>query len=322
MENRSSNTKNDETQTFSGFMEAKLGCSTEAIADGQFHRFDDPDKQGGNRSCYAMLRPTADFGVCGNWGTGEKYHWYYEGTEEISFNEVFKLQHRIEAMYRDRADQRALYQDDAADQARSMIAKSSYPQADHPYLKKKNIGVANSRQYGERLLIPIMNVRGELRNIQQIYPDGTKHFLKGGEVTGNFSLIGAESLPTAGKLFVCEGWATGVTLHQQHSVPVAAAMSAGKLYEACKKLRPVLPEEVHIIAAADDDRNIPGNPGLAMAYVAQAVVGVEVIRPDFPCNDCACSDFNDLAACPEAAKVGNTPPQVQQPKGQDSEGAA
>ena len=81
-----------------------------------------------------------------------------------------------------------------------------------------------------------------------------KRFMKGGEISGCFSLIGCDELPTDGKMFVCEGWATGVTLHETHDCPIVAAMNAGNLTTVCKALREKLPDTVTIIVAADDDR--------------------------------------------------------------------
>ena len=79
-------------------------------------------------------------------------------------------------------------------------------------------------------------------------------------------------------------------------------MNAGNLLEVCRQLRDKLPDTVRIIVAADDDRNTQGNPGLAMAFLAAEHVGAEVIRPELPCSDCECTDFNDLTACPDAPK--------------------
>ena len=172
----------DTTDMFSLLVEDQLGNSTEVPPDGKFHRFDDPEKRSGNRNCFAMLNEEGTYGVYGNWGTGEKYHWFGESNTEMSSDELAEIHQRIEATYQDRADQRAEDHDAAAEEARSLIAKSSNPRPDYPYLKRKNIGVANSRQYGERLLIPMENVDGELRNTQQIHPDGSKRFQKGGEV--------------------------------------------------------------------------------------------------------------------------------------------
>ena len=55
------------------------------------------------------------------------------------------------------------------------------------------------------LVIPIRDIDGKVCNAQKTGPSGKKRFMKGGEISGNFSLIGGNELPIAGKLYVCEG---------------------------------------------------------------------------------------------------------------------
>jgi putative DNA primase/helicase len=270
----------------------------EAVADGKFHRFEDPEKGKRNKNCYAMLTPDGTFGVYGNWATDEKYLWFGDAADLLDAVEIDEADKKLERAFRQRSEERDGEQQGVADYVRyGLLPEAADPRPDYPYLKRKGIAPANARQYGERLLIPLQNAEGDVRTLQQIYPDGAKRFLPSGEVTGNFSLIGTHELPRHGKLIVCEGWATGVTLHTQHGCPVAAAMNAGNLVAAARALRARLPDAVELIIAADDDRQTPNNPGLAAALLAGKLTGATLLTPAFPCSDCSCTDFNDLAAC-------------------------
>ncbi len=84
-------------------------------------------------------------------------------------------------------------------------------------------------------------------------------------------------------------------------------MNAGNLTPVCLALREKLPDAVTIVVAADDDRHTQGNPGLAKAYAACDATGAEIIRPEFPCGDCDCTDFNDAAVCMKQGKGPSAP---------------
>jgi putative DNA primase/helicase len=301
--------KTNATQLFADFMEERLGCSIEAPPDGRFHRFADPEKSRSNRNCFAMLREDGDFGVCGNWATDEKYYWFGDLENLLEEDDLDEVDKQLARTFRQRSEERDAEQQGVADYINSVFLPSAaVPTPNFPYLKRKSISPANARQSDDRLWVPMQNVSGEVRNLQQISPDGTKRFLPCGEVTGNFSLIGADQLPSDGELIVCEGWATGVTLHTEHGSPVAAAMNAGNLVAVARVLRSQIPDSVELVIAADDDRRTSGNPGLSAALLACDVTAATLMMPSFPCSDCSCTDFNDLAACPQVQEQSGPNP--------------
>ena len=101
-------------------------------------------------------------------------------------------------------------------------------------------------------------------------------------------------------LYLCEGWATGATLHAETGHPVACAMNAGNLLEAGRHLQRRHPEAV-LIVAGDDDRQTEGNPGKTAAIVAAAGLGCGLILPPWPADAPPhLSDFNDLRQWREA----------------------
>jgi len=50
---------------------------------------------------------------------------------------------------------------------------------------------------------------------------------------------------------------------------------------------------INITIAADNDHRTPGNPGLTKGEEARALVGGEIIWPDFSEMDRSGTDFND-----------------------------
>lgn len=297
----------DAAEQFAKAIASNLGADVEPVADGQIHRFADPEKRNGNVNFWYTLDPSGTHGVYGDWGSGEPWtYWYIDDLTTLSDEEIAEIQAKIETARSHRAENRTRGHDKTAKRAARLFNNAEPADSTHPYLQKKWVPPANARQIRDTLLIPLRNVDGHLRNIQRIGPSGKKRFLKDGEISGNFSLIGADELPTEGSIIVCEGWVTGITLHQEQGWPVAAAMNAGNLVNVCTALRNTLPEAVTIIVAADDDRQTEGNPGLTKALEAGDSIGAEVIRPEFPCADCDCTDFNDVAACKRQGKPDKT----------------
>lgn len=103
----------------------------------------------------------------------------------------------------------------------------------HPYLMQKGIDAAGVRDRHGFLLVPLRDDIGEIRNVQHIRADGQKRFLRGGLVSGLYASIGH----VGDHLLICEGWATGKTLHAAAGLPVAVAFSAGNLFNVAKVIR-------------------------------------------------------------------------------------
>ena len=167
----------------------------------------------------------------------------------------------------------------------------------HQYLAMKGIRPNGLRQSGNILFVPLIDIHGKLWNLQRIYPDGSKRLLKGGRIKGCFALIGQLD---AGRVYVCEGFATGATIHQETGAPVVCAMNAGNLKAVCQALAD---PSLDIVVAADNDHRTEVNPGLIKAREAAAAIGATLTWP-VECGDgCTCTDYNDRAMCPRQQGV-------------------
>ena len=259
------------------------------VADGSIHRFHVPDdKTGTLNGWYVLYLDGIASGAFGSWKAGGASTW--SSREPADHCEAEQVRQRIEQARRQREAEQQRRQLKAANLAQRWWHDARRAVPDHPYLVAKGVRPHGLRQRGDELLIPLYS-SGVLVNLQRITTNGNKRFLFGGRIKGAYSPLGRI---TPGKpLCICEGWATGATLHES-GYTVACAMNAGNL----KPLALALRAEYHtteIIIAGDDDRQTEGNPGRTAANAAAIAVGGLVAFPDWP-NSApdTLTDFNDL----------------------------
>ena len=265
-------------------------------ADGGIHRFRVPgDRPGSQNGWYVLFADGIASGCFGSWKAGSSHTW--SSREPANPLEAEQVRQRIEQARRQREAEQHQRQQQAADYAARLWRDARRADPGHPYLTAKGCRPYNLRQRGDVLLVPLYH-GGELVNLQRIGADGDKRFLSGGRVKGCYSPLG---IIAAGQpLYLCEGWATGATLHAETGHPVACAMNAGNLLEAGRHLQRRHPEAV-LIVAGDDDRQTEGNPGKTAAIVAAAGLGCGLILPPWPADaPLHLSDFNDLRQWREA----------------------
>ncbi|MGS8280406.1 toprim domain-containing protein [Pseudomonas aeruginosa] len=222
------------------------------------------------------------------------------GLFKLSAADAQQLQERHQEAERERASWRLREQQlqeekqlQAAREATQLwkVAKPADPL--HTYLLAKGVRPHLVRQLGQgRLVVPLCD-NGRLVNLQIITPDGSKRFLMGGRVQGCYSPLG--KLSEGCRLYVCEGWATGATLHQTTGCPVVCAMNAGNLKAVAVAMRERYGATLDLVVAGDDDRSTPGNPGKRAANQAARAADARVVFPEWPAEAPSdLSDFNDL----------------------------
>lgn len=265
--------------------------------DSQVHRFHVlGDKPGTLNGVYCLHVDAIATGWYGTWKDGGHWHTWsarkpadpLEAELIRKRNEQAKRQHEAERHQRNQA---------AAEYANRLWRDARRADPGHPYLIAKGCRPYNLRQQGDVLLVPLYHA-GELVNLQRIGADSSKRFLSGGRVKGCYSPLG---IITADQpLYLCEGWATGATLHAETGHPVACAMNCGNLLEVGRHLQRRHPDAV-LIFAADDDRQTEGNPGRTAATAAAAALGCGLILPPWPADaPMTLTDFNDLRQWQEA----------------------
>lgn len=261
------------------------------VPDGAIHRFRVPDdKPGTLNGWYVLYLDGIASGAFGSWKAGGTHTW--SSREPHNNREAEQVRQRIEQVRRQREAEQHKRQLKAANLAQHWWRDARRSDPGHAYLIAKGVRPHGLRRRGDELLVPLY-AGGVLVNLQRISADGGKRFLFGGRIKGAYSPLGRI---TPGKpLCICEGWATGATLHE-NGYTVACAMNAGNLKPVALALR----AEYHtteIIIAGDDDRLTEGNPGRTAANAAAAAVGGLVTFPEWPADvPLTLTDFNDLAA--------------------------
>ncbi|MBE7525728.1 toprim domain-containing protein [candidate division WWE3 bacterium] len=261
---------------------AGISFSGEIIADGKLHRFHiEGHKQATLNGAYTLHLDGYPAGWFMDYTTGLSQTWRSGNVSRVSYALLkqiseAKLQRDIEQRQRHEA---------AAIKAHPIWNRSKpvTKQSDHDYLINKHIQPNGARLYGDALVISIYNESDELVNLQFINPKGEKRFLSGGRKRGCFHIIGDLS----DKILICEGFATGASLHEDSGQRVVIAFDAGNLLPVAKNIRDLSPESEIIICGDNDLSGV----GQSKAREAALAIGGKVLIPSVPGKD-----WNDLLA--------------------------
>jgi len=193
--------------------------------------------------------------------------------------------------------------DDAAARATRIWTHARPAPADHAYLTAKQASPPALRMDARgHLVIPLQDADGHLHSVETIAPDGAKRFLAGGAKRGHFAVVGLDPAPLAepnGPILICEGWATGASLHMATGHRVIAAMDAGNLMPVAEALRARFPEADLFFVADNDIRpDRDANPGVEAARKVALAVDGRLAVPEVPgdANDLFCTEVAALVA--------------------------
>ncbi len=276
-------------------------------ADGAIHRFSTNGRRGDDSGWYSLHTDGTPAGAFGCWRNGLQSTWCAKSDNAMTDAEREAHRQRIKAMKVQREADLQASQQHASETAAALWQRTDAATV-HNYLTTKGIKPHGVKAFGDKLLIPMRDTAGTLHSLQTIAPDGDKRFHPGGRVKGCYHSMGK---PTS-VLVVCEGYATGASIHEATGHAVAVAFNAGNLEPVATALRTKYPA-IKIIVAADDDHLTDGNPGMTKAKAAALALGALLAVPTFPAGrpDKA-TDFNDLhqlagadavKACIEAAAL-------------------
>lgn len=193
----------------------------------------------------------------------------------------------------------------AAERANTLWeAAQDYEGDEHNYLKRKGVQAFGLR-YGkswrgvDALLVPMRDIDGQIVSLQAIFDNENpalgrdRDYLPFGARRGSFHLIGGKPTGSLSIIIICEGYATGASIHQATGYPVAVAFDAGNLPTIARLLRQLFGTAT-IIIAADNDNWTEGNPGIHHARQAATAAGAIVAVPKFQNLSSKPTDFNDL----------------------------
>ncbi|MBT4876326.1 MAG: AAA family ATPase [Desulfobacula sp.] len=263
------------------------------IADGELHRL------GKKKACwYVFFQGDICGAAFGDWQKGIKGTWCSVSEGTLTYKQREKYRKDMEAA---KAIRKAQEKKNHA-QAK-IIAKKEWGAAmpvigmAHSYLEKKGVNSHHLRvDKKDRLLIPSIDGNKEIHSLQYIKPNGDKKYQPLGARKGFFFEF--EGAQGNNKLYICEGYSTGASIHEATGATVICAFDSGNLPRVAKVIREIFPSH-YITIAADDDRHVPGNPGVTKAKEAALDIGVPFVWPVFQNvdpGDKPPTDFNDLFA--------------------------
>jgi putative DNA primase/helicase len=181
----------------------------------------------------------------------------------------------------------------AAQQARQLLA-SARQQAGNAYLAAKgwsdtdtltlqgaSLRVGGITYQPGDLLLPLTDSAGEVVNVQLINAAGDKRTLAGGQVKDACHFLSGQNTDV---IWLTEGYATGLTVHQLTGESVCVALSANNLPAMAQQLRIRYPDAV-LLLAADNDEN---GTGQTRAVEAAQLSGGKLALPS------ETGDWNDV----------------------------
>lgn len=277
----------------------------------------DGDRKNSRTGWYILHTDGVPAGEFGCWKRGVQQTWCAKRENTMTPEELAELSRKRQADEERRKAAQDARHAAAADEAAKIWAAAT-PCESHPYLARKGVSSHGLRvgrwtrvdddgetwlDVPDALLIPIRSGK-KIVSLQAIFPSKDrrlgrdKDFLSGGRKRGGFFFIGTMPPDGAPAVFVvCEGYATGATIHAATGFHVLVAFDAGNIESVALKVRQ-RHWSARIIIAADNDRWTEKpikNPGVAYASRAAQLARGELVIPEFSNLNSKPTDFNDLA---------------------------
>lgn len=319
-----------ESDNLASFLDAMaaagLRTHDKIIPDGELRRFhvegDAPRTRNGWYVLYMDGIPAGEFGC---WKRGQQSTWCGNDRATLTTEQNREVIERIERARELRKQAEKQRHAEAARLANAAWdAATEVTGTDHPYLQRKGV-ISHGLRRGlwqkadeagetwlsvpDALLVPIRDNRGSIVNLQAIFAakhpklGRDKDFMAGGKKRGCYIRIGS---PKAGEpIVICEGYATGASIHAATGWCVVVAFDAGNLVPVAEYIRGEAPQAT-IIIAADNDRwtsEPMENPGVHYAKRAGQAASARVVVPEFKDLTTRPTDFNDLQALEGADEV-------------------
>jgi phage/plasmid primase-like uncharacterized protein len=288
-----------------------LSPDQQIIADDKIHRYSSTDKKNNKAEWYfaheGLSSKKNKYLICiyGSWRTSEKHKFKswengnnkFDMAEKKELTEIYKKKHlEAEQKLKEQHDKTALEAKKIYDNAPAEPLTEEYTK----YLTNKDIKATPEIRYEHNeygypsIIIPLRNIDGEIRTLQfiSVSVDGKvyKSFLTGGEKKGSFFVLGELSDGT--RVYIVEGFATGVSVYAAIKSPVVVAIDKGNLDPVIENLRNKYPNSNLIIAGDNDINEEDINYGRDAAMAAAKKHGCFVTIPE--AIDGKSTDFNDV----------------------------
>ena len=290
-----------------GMSDAMKACGIEPrlpiIADGKMRRFALPNDPRGKKNGWYRLTIEGDiaFGAFGAWaGAGMSVNEKYFSKAKRDYQPADW--ERIKERQRQAEAEELAEQGKVAIKAREIWARRKLIDS-HPYTDRKGVTLRSAGGLHDKIMVPMYhndtNGKPQIVSVQFISADGMKRFLTGGRKIGCYGSI-SEQGASKEILYICEGYATGLSIYEATKNPVVIAFDAGNLGSVAQAIRKKYPHATITIAGDNDlwtkkHEGTPYNPGVEKATAAAEAHGCRVAIPCVP-HDHADrpTDFNDI----------------------------
>lgn len=278
---------NNATNIFDAFRALGITPPNNFIKDGEIHRFSTKENVGDKSGWYIFRSGQFESCTFGCWRSGVQTTWHEKGAKNISHQDLKIMQDKIKKNQALFVIEAAKKHSEARQKATQLWAEATFDGVNNNgYLFKKGVKPFGVKVLNDTLVIPLTD-GNNLTSLQFVKADGEKKFLSGGQVKGCYFKIGEQKEV----VFVCEGYATGASIHEATNECVFVAFNAKNIIEVSKKIRASFPY-LKIVIAADDDLNKVGiKSATEAASLTNATVKIPIFGETRPID---ATDFNDL----------------------------
>ena len=262
-----------EDQLRDAIISANLIAPEEIIMDGQIHRFKSTAKAKDKSGWYIVYAEGTPMGRFGCWRSGVEGSFKAEVGRKYTAAEEMSFIKRMAEAKSLRDAELQLQRDLTANTVELIWSECTAAHPEHPYLKRKGIGVHGARVTGDgRLVVPLYDEDGDISSLQYISADGKKLYHTGGATGSRFWLLGEIDKT----LYIAEGFATAVAIREATGQAVVVAYSASNLVPVTEIMRRKYGATQDIVIVADNDAS---GVGQRYADQASAKYGARVVSP-------------------------------------------
>lgn len=273
--------------------------AAEIIADDRRRYYSVVGDSKGKKSAKYQLKIDGDFAVgrVTSFKQGQSHTYVSKGRKNFTPDEKLEYKKKMDAARKIRDREIASEREEAAAKA-AKIWERSAKEGSTAYLTRKKCDLNRARIWRDLVIVPVYKDK-KLSSLQLIASNGSKRFLKGGEIDGGYCPLANKS-DDLSVIVVCEGFATGDAIKKSTGLPVIVAFNCGNMLPVAKIMREENPGSKIIIAADNDAYTArangePWNPGIEKAKeIFAKIVNCGITWPEFPeNNETKYTDFND-----------------------------
>lgn len=263
--------------------------------DGAIHRFPIRSKGTHNENGWYVMFRNPDGTIGGSfsdWANPDTSRDFKTGgaSRELTPDEQQAFNRKMEEAKKQAEQERQKMQEAVASTCRTIYASLKDADDGNAYLQKKHVhAYPGVKQTDDgRLVIPLLSGDLKIVSLQYIAGDSTKRFQSGGRKKGCFFPIGEDKEGT-GKAYLCEGYATGASIHEATGKPVYVAFDCGNLEAVAGVLKD---RRGMVTVVADNDESGAGQKGAGQACKLLGGFPIIIPRTD---SDQSGFDANDYA---------------------------